>query len=225
VNDLLKLSLGHAKDYWKVLTEVLFRPKAFLRSVSSDKERLNKSVVFFGLTALVEGLVSSPTMPTRANVEIIIPVLIIVSALIQLMMVAALKAAWKAVRGLATFEQLFVCTAFISGPGTLIPTVFFLSGIGIARIIDPAGAAYLRDHPMAPLPAESAATGASEISLAFVVLGVLVVSVWYFIAWGAYRELNGASRLQSAGAMVIMSPLFVLVITFAFLMNFAIMPM
>ena len=41
------------------------------------------------------------------------------------------------------------------------------------------------------------------MALAIVGVGFLVISAWGMVAWGAYRQLNGLSKLRSFAAMLI----------------------
>jgi hypothetical protein len=83
-------------------------------------------------------------------------------------------------------------------------TLFLLLSEGVFKVLAPdlytqGIEAKLKKQPMPDLSGSSI----SLVSFYLLVAGVLFLSVWVFIAWGAYRELSGLSEWRSFVAMLI----------------------
>ena len=117
----------------------------------------------------------------------------------------ALTLAWRMVGGKPKLRDMFIATAYMSGPYALIAVFFVVVGDGLFKLIDPDAYAFVQEYPRDD-PPESAGR-AALVPFVVAVTGFAAAYIWLVFAWGAYRVLTRVSRTRSAVAFVIYNAL------------------
>ncbi|HEX9173176.1 MAG TPA: hypothetical protein VF861_10975 [Telluria sp.] len=183
MNDFVKLALAQIPQYFLDLVEVTTHPKSFLRRKrDGGPDAANKACIFYGVTLLIATVFLAPALPKTEGFEHNALTAAVFQGLMLLMSLIVIRIAWKLVGGQATIRQLFVCTAYLSGPTTFLLLMFFSIGDVLFRFAD---------------------TGGQAISTGSAMVGAALAFVWATLGWGAYRTVNRVSRLRSAIAYLL----------------------
>lgn len=183
MNDFVKLALAQIPQYFIDLVEVTTHPKSFLRRKrGTGPDAVNKACVFYGVTLLIATIFLVPALPKNDGFELNLLMTAALQGLMLLMSLIVIRIAWKLVGGQATIRQLFVCTAYLSGPTTFVLLMFFIIGDVLFRFAD---------------------TDGQAISNATAMIGAALAFVWATLGWGAYRTVNRVSRVRSALAYLL----------------------
>lgn len=181
--DFVKLALAQIPQYFIDLVEVTTHPKSFLRRKrGGGPDTANKACIFYGVTLLIATIFLIPTLPKTEAFERNLLLAAVFQGLMLLMALIVIRVAWKLVGGQATIRQLFVCTAYLSGPTTFVLLMFFSIGDVLFRFAE---------------------TGGQAVSTASATVGVGLAFLWATLGWGAYRTVNRVSRLRSAVAYLL----------------------
>jgi len=115
-----------------------------------------------------------------------------------------LRLAWRIVGGKATVRSFFVTYAYFFGVLIVIYTLFMLLGEGVFKVFEPELYARVIEAKLnkQTIP-DFSGSNIPWVSFGILVAGFIFVSVWGFVAWGAYRELNGLSKWRSFFAVMI----------------------
>lgn len=199
MNEYLKIALSQIPRYFMDLLELTLGPKKFLvtRCVPED-EAVNRAFIFFGMTLLVAAAMQIPMMPQKGNLVLYFAIDAAFVGLIQLATILILRLAWKIVGGKANFRELFMCAAYALAPPLFIFIAFGIIGDVLFQALDPEAHAALRSNPLAPISDESfESSDASELKDLLLYFGFAMASLWFLVAWGAYRQLNRVPKLRS----------------------------
>ena len=203
MNDLIKSSLAQIPRYFMDLCDVAARPKTFLGRQDVDSDAgLNRAFVFYGITLLVSALIQIPMLPKAQSASEYMASTFLISmatlAMLALMSLLALRAAWFVVGGKASIRQLFIYMAFLSGPISYLFLLFLITGDVLFRLLDPATAALVRSDPM-----YRPDDGGMLITEVFALLGFAAVAIWSIYTWGAFRALNQVTKARSLLAFIL----------------------
>jgi len=203
------------------LLEVSAHPVTFiLKHLPLEKEAVSKAFVFLGITLLLTYLLGIPMLPKQSNHLYMLLLYSAASGVAFLGGMLLFRAAWSIVGGRASIRELFVCAAYLSAPPLFIISFFSLVGQAFFILIDPEGAAALRENPMAELSESSEELGGQIASQALTIFGLAVALCWYIGAWRSYRIINRVSKIRSIIAfflsVVFSIPFFFLVTLFVF---------
>lgn len=204
MKEIIDAALVQIPRYFTDLLDVSMGPKRFVvRQCANETEPVNEAFTFLGITLLADLLLQLPLVPAKENLLLKLATFAVTGGLMLLATLAALRIAWMVVGGTANMKRLFVCTAYLLAPMLFIMVAFFLVGDVMFRIINPEGYQLLRINPFAELPDSAIEKGGFFVCMVFLVLGLAAGYAWFFVAWGAYRILNGVSRFRSAIAFFI----------------------
>jgi Yip1 domain len=210
MKEILEQIATRIPRYFTDLLAVSIAPKRFIAERESEgQDALNDAFVFLGITLLIGYVVQIPIMPKQENVLLAFASYVAIFGLGLFITLIALLVSWRLVGGRATLAQLFVCTAYLVGPMIIIVLVFTLCGDSMFRLSDPQGYRSFKLHPSTAVADGDVDPGSFAVMVMFFLAGFLAASVWFFVAWGAYREMNGVSRTRSALAFVICNVLFI----------------
>lgn len=181
--DFVKLALAQIPQYFLDLVEVTTHPKSFLRRKrGGGPDMTNKACIFYGVTLLIATIFMIPALPKTESFERNLLLAAVFQGLMLLMLLIVIRIAWKLVGGQASIRQLFVCTAYLSGPTTFVLLMFFSIGDVLFRFAE---------------------TDGQAVSTAPAMVGAALAFVWATLGWGAYRTVNRVSRLRSAVAYLL----------------------
>ncbi|HYY59609.1 MAG TPA: hypothetical protein VE842_19930, partial [Pyrinomonadaceae bacterium] len=140
---------------------------------------------------------------------------------------------WAFVGGQARFESYFVINCYYVGVSIIFMTLIIVCALGIVKIFDPALYALLSQtsihiqFPNEKLNELIYGSGDQTHSVVFLIytaivqVGFIAVSLWLFLGWGAFREINGLSKLKSFIAGMIFIFFTLITLPIALLIQFA----
>ena len=215
----IRIILEYLPKYLADFGSLVSGPKRFLaiRNPSAD-DTYHESLVFFASSVFLVVVITVPLRPTGEAFSLYLGRQIVTSLLAVSLYAIALRLAWRMVGGKATVRSFFVTYAYLFGVIGVIVTLFCLLGEGVFRVFEPdlyARVIQLQQETgkiVLPLDVRSEIPGYLDssiptVSFLLLVAGFLLSSVWSVFAWGAFRRLNGLSKLRSSIAMMIMGPL------------------
>lgn len=217
MKDLVVIILSELSRYLESLVGLLSGPKSFVRRRGGDREKsLVQSFTFlgvsFGLYSLLLSSLRSPKDFLQQTAPDAIGILVA-----SLLYVGVLRISWRMVGGKASFDKHLIIFLYYSGVGLLIAGACLLLTLGMVRSLYPKlfealkiyilvggsqGDALLKQQIDAMVEAGNVA----GLLLSALIVGGLppaAVWIWTYIGWGAYRELNRASKRASAMAFIV----------------------
>lgn len=214
------------------LVAALTSPKTFLKNRNRGDENWPTALRFFGFSAilgfiLLQFATPSSLLPKDNNVLINIAIAIVFCGVYILFGAAAIKVSWKLVGGKASFDLILLTHIYCLSMFILISLVLTRIGNGVINIISPDiydTAAKMEQNGIGKSIFElftddniqqqtyKGAEGA-KIVIVLVIISITLLGncIWIIATWGAYRDLNNASRARSFVAFIISCVLFVLV--------------
>jgi len=208
MNDLISKILHSIPQYLSDLFSIISGPKTFVAKHNRKPEKAQVgALLFFGVSVsivvLLEGLI-----PPKEDLWSLLLKEVARWGIAACLLPGALMVAWRLVGGKSSFKGNFVTLLYFLSVMILVANVALLIGLGAFQ---------------------SFADGADESKhptlVALLVLWVVVivggVLTWFFtICWGAFRQLNKLSKARSFVALLIFLPLaFVVVLIAEFLGN------
>ncbi len=205
MKDLIEKILKYLPQYFLDLGSVFLGPKRFIAAKNVDTdEAFGDACLFFGISMTLLFVLQAPRKPANeefwsyAGAEF-------GSILIGLILAGgAMCVAWWVVGGRASGRSIFVTYMYVCATATGAGTLMGALSDGILKT----GNRPLYDQIIASqktgatLPGIGESFAAKTTMLVFVsgyVLGV----IWFLIAWGAFRQVNGIGRLRSFLALTI----------------------
>ena len=207
-------------------------PKTFLKNRNRGDENWPTALRFFGFSAILGFILlhfsnTTPLFPKGDSALINIAKAVVFWGVYILFGAAAIKVSWKLVGGKASFDSILLTHIYCLFMFILISSVLTLIGNGIVKIVFPDiydTAIKLTQNGIAKSIFETftdvnakqqllkGITG-TEIAILSVIIFITSLGnfIWIIATWGAYRDLNNASRARSFVAFIISCVLFVLV--------------
>jgi hypothetical protein len=212
------------------LVALITSPKTFLKNRNRGDENWPTALRFFGFSAIISFILlqfSNTLSPKGDTVLMNIAKDAIFSGVYMLFGAAAIKVSWKLVGGKASFDSILLTHIYCLFMFILISLVLTLIGNGLVKIIFPdiydaaikltqKGIAKSIFDTFTDINAKQQSlkgiTG-TEIVILSVIIFITSLGnfIWIIATWGAYRDLNNASRARSFVAFIISCVLFVLV--------------
>lgn len=205
MKELLEKLLGFIPAYLRELALLLGGPKRFMsaRNTGSDTD-LNSSLMFMGITICLVFILQAPLLDKDIDIWIRLGSGLIQTLSAVLIFAFVLRLAWQLVGGRAKFERFFIAYAYYFSAVLLLLVLVSLCADGIIKSLDPSLYEILRSGDQQAIGQSNPLTSSAYLwSLSVLALGLVLTSIWSFIGWGAYREINGLSKARSAGAFLI----------------------
>ncbi len=213
------------------LVALITSPKTFLKNRNRGHENWPPALRFFGFSAILGFILLQfsntpiPFLPKDNNVLMNIAKATVFWGVYILFGAAAIKVSWKLVGGKASFDSTLLTHMYCFSMFILIAIIFALIGNGLIKSIFPDfydASVKLSQKGIASMlvdikeqqqyVAEMGVGGIKMVVLSFIgFLTSLGYCIWIIATWGAYRDLNNASRSRSFVAFIIACVLFVLV--------------
>ncbi len=180
-------------------------PKSFIASknLSSD-DAFGDALLFLGVSVGMSIVMSAPLVPREIDFWLHVSSVAVQMMVIVVLAAMVVRLAWWIVGGRASTRPFFIIYAFYFGVGLVIIAGVQLLSLGFFKTFEPAlyGQFLAAIQGRGPMP-DMSGDLIPVIALGIYLTGVLTLSIWFFISWGAYRALNGLSRLRSFFAMMI----------------------
>jgi hypothetical protein len=210
MSNLLERAIEIGPGYLSDLLSLIQQPKRFVaRRVSQRPLPMRDALTFLTISFALSWIIKMSFLRSAPWLEVLPDAVFVL--LEVLVYGAVICVAWRAVRGRAELQKVFVIHFYYSGIFLMLIATWFLLVMGILRSADPAfydamwEAVY--GGRMLSFALESAdhlsqSPAAMPMALGLL-LGLAATIAWVFAGWGAYRELNRLSRLRSAMAATI----------------------
>ena len=210
MHEALERVFGHIPAYLRTLSDIVPNPKRFVQHQFSQGDRqLENALVFLGISFLI-GWVAKSSFGDRSLMDLATDAVFLFIGILAFGLVLCLV--WRMVKGRAPIQRLLIVHFYYSGVLYILYSCWFLITIGVVRVGNPAFYKLLMDNihhaNMKPFTQQESVTAISlspGFLIAFLV-GFLAIVTWFFVGWGAYRELNRLSKLRSALAATMFIP-------------------
>jgi hypothetical protein len=215
MKDLVEKVLPYLPKYLADLGALLVSPRRFIaRKRLLSEETFGQALVFAAVSIAVTVLATTPLYPGKdiwARMGGWVIGCLVNGALLSL----ALHTAWRVVGGRVPLRGFFVVYAYFYGALTILFGGSLLLSLGLVRALEPGIHAWFLQHMSSPLSLETLRQARRTLQLTveaasslrwtavIFVAGQLGLAAWVVVAWGAFRDLNHASRARSMVAFVI----------------------
>jgi hypothetical protein len=224
MKDLLEKILGYGPTYLSVFGAVFAGPKNFIaqRRSNADQE-WRDALLFLAISTALLAVMTILLQPAGKDVWNVVAGTAATCFLAVALGGASLRISWWLVGGRATAQSFFITYSYTFGVIVIILAAFQVLGVGIFKLLD--HDLYARvveanaNHQSAP--PDVAESTVFWVVMAINVAGFLIGSLWGFIAWGAYRQLNGLSKARSFVALMISGILSIPISMAVFLVGYA----
>ena len=198
--------LHYLPRYFVEFGSVFIGPKRYIgqKNLQTDKS-FTDALLFLAVSLTLTIVMTAPLQPPEENLWMLIGSQAVVTLLGVSLFSIALRFAWRIVGGRATIKNFFITYSYYSGVMIVIITLFFLLSEGILKVFDPELYNKIIEAKLnnSQMP-EVIDSNILDISFAVLIVGFVFVSVWGFIGWGAYRQINHLSKKHSFAAFLIM---------------------
>lgn len=229
MKDLLERLAGHVPAFLTTLLALIASPRrAALARASGDSVSIEAALVFATLSAVLVFIMQLPLMPKGTDVWTELASTLVVLLSSGLLSVAALRLAWFIVGGRAGWPGYIALYAYHSGTVGMILLLPTLATAALFKMLAPSlltlvrsgtdseGRSVLTDPVAQRKMAELLFEPNSFIAAIPVNLGVVAISVFLIVGWGAYRDINGLARWRSTLAwlifFILMLPIFAVLV-------------
>jgi hypothetical protein len=222
MKDLLEKILSYLPVYIPDLVRIVSGPKRFVAERNKGSEEdLIKAFTFLGVSLaiffILQAGVPAKDFLTDTAIHGILYLLFVV------VFSGILRLSWRIVGGRAEYESFLITSSYYVG----VLSIGFAGGalcfIGILRLLYPVSYSWFVKFIAAPSLWKAYDPRFSRSILVafvgFLTLGV-PTSVWAFIGWGAYRELNQLPRSRSCAALFLTTLFSLPVVAGLFIMAF-----
>jgi hypothetical protein len=227
MKDLFEQILKYLPLYLTEFGAAFSGPKSFIATkLSTDAgDAFGEALLFLGISLTLVLLMYTPLLPAGKDFwSFAIPYY--VSYIIEIPLAAmAIRAAWWIVGGRAPARPFFITYAYYVGVASVLIGAIDLVASGSFKTLDPQlyreysdavqkAAQSMEDwvQSRADLVHRFADSYVTLTAAVIEGLGTLIVTIWGLIGWGAYRQLNGLSKLRSLVALIISWFLFIPVV-------------
>lgn len=219
MTELLKVILRYLPRYLGELGSVLARPKSFVGNKNLDaKNSVAESIVFLGLSCAVVVVMTAPLLPSHIGAVNYFASQATVLLISVVLVALCLRLTWRVVGGRASVSNFFSIYAYYAGATAVVFTVFVLIAEGLFKVAEPEFySAFVKARAEGRELPELSNSDVFLVYVGVLTAGLIVTLLWSFVGWGAYRRLNGVSKVRSAIAFLLMVPLGGLVLAVGFL--------
>jgi hypothetical protein len=203
---LVKLILSQIPRYLSNVAGLVSSPKKFVRERNTfSDEELIKALIFLAISFVLCVVLQIPLMPDKVDFWKLVVVRGVLTLVLIMLNVVALRMAWRIVGGKAQFGSFLITYSYYFAIVLLLVSLTFLCIAGTIKLLLPeAWAAAQAGKQIDPDALDQSARVASSIGFfAFLLLGITGLYAWLILGWGAYRELNGLSKRNSVAAWII----------------------
>jgi hypothetical protein len=226
MKDLFEQILKYLPHYLTEYGAAFSGPKSFIATkVRADADyAFGEALLFLGISLTLVLLMYMPLLPAGKDFwSFAIPYY--VSYIIEIPLAAmVIRTAWWIVGGRAPARPFFIAYAYYVGVASVLIGAIDLVASGFFKTFDPQLYQEYSDAFQKPQSLEDWVQSHADllhryaqsyVTLTAAVisgLGALIVIIWGLIGWGAYRQLNGLSKLRSLVALIVSWFLFVPVV-------------
>ena len=205
MQELLEKILAYLPQYLSDFGSLVSGPKRFIAQENPDAEdSFTKSLIFVGVTLALITVMTTPLRPPEKDLWNFLGATAALSLLAVSLIAADLRVAWRLVGGKATVRSFFITYAYFFGMMSVLFVFFVLLSNGVFKVFAPDLYARVIEAKLKKQPTPNpSGSSVPMVSFLILVVGNLLMFVWWLAAWGAFRELNGLSKWRSFAAMMI----------------------
>ncbi len=194
-------------QYLNEFGSILSGPKRFMAKRELHTSRLfYNSLHFLVLSLFVTVVARAPLLLPEDNLWIFLGSQAILCLMSVVLFAASLRLSWRIVGGKATFRSFFVAYAYFYGVIFVMTICVFLIAEGTFKFLEPELYIEVRNAIINNTKQPTIHSSVIYIPLVILTVGYVALSVWYIVAWGAYRQLNQLSKRHSVAAFLISVP-------------------
>ena len=211
MTELIQKISEYAPRYIMTFVSLVSDPKEFMeqqrRDSKDSKDSLETSLAFFGTSLILFTIFQIPVLVPFVETDF--PQVIFYAIGISITMIlavflysVALHISWRLVGWRNSIRRFFETETYFWGISLVVIAAFITVSEGLFAFLNPVLYEQLVQTIKAPQSNNSAiefATGSiSLIVPVFVlVIGFLLIIIWYIMAWGNYRRVNGLNEWKS----------------------------
>jgi len=210
LKDLIEKILVYLPRYLSDFGSLFTGPKRFIAGENTlAEDALSRALLFLSISLVLVVVGRAPVGPADTQVWATLGSLSVACIVGVSLSAVALRFAWRIVGGKAPFRSFFVTYSYFFGVLLVLLSLFQILGLGVLKFFEKELFEYVAKGDQNQIQAQFAdgIPATFWVFLAIFFIGMVVTSVWSFLAWGAYRELNGLSRMRSFLAMMVMGML------------------
>jgi hypothetical protein len=205
MKDLIDKILKYLPQYLMDFGLVFSGPKQFIAAknvVAADA--LADAMLFLGISVALGLIMTAPLQPPGKDFwthvgshSVGILITVVLAATI-------VRVSWWIVGGRASAQSFFVTYAYFFGVMLVVLIGVLLVSEGLYKVFEPELYQQVITARQKKLPMPDLSGKVVPIvAMAVFIVGYLIMSFWAFLGWGAYRQLNGLSKLRSFCALMI----------------------
>ena len=205
VKELLERLVTVLPAYFADLIQFTAAPKRFLATRTAT---WTQGLTFLAVSFLLTFIIQLPLTRTDPLLEAATDAAFVFTYVV--LFGYAVILAWRAAGGRAPIEGFFAIHFYVAGVIKLLMSATFIIVIGVLRMADPAAYREMSEHLYAGDAMWLLANidrlqhrPAWQVAMVLTMIGVALIGVWIVTTWGAFRQLNGLSRLRSVVAFAI----------------------
>ena len=218
MKDIVEQILGYLPKYLPEFIKVFAGPKSAISARNQgNPDDLKQALIFFGVSFFLIFPFQRALLPSQHEFWAHIAQSVAIVFFVGLASAALIRLAWRVLGGKAPLEKFIVVYCYFSGVILIISMFSTLIPLGALKTFYPDSYTSLKivffSQDRSPIDFEGfeeiiLLPGYQLFNILNTLLGLLLI-IWYVIAWGAYRELTGLTKVRSAAAFIL-SWLFVL---------------
>jgi hypothetical protein len=212
MKEIVEQVLGYLPKYIPEFLRVLSSPKtAILERNKGRPDDLREGLIFYGISFFLIFPLQRALIPNQQEIWTHIAQSLALAIFIGSVAAALTRLAWRIVGANAPLDRFLVVYCYFSGV-TLVVFMFpALIALGALKTFYPESYKPLTSVMFSTDKSPFDLGAAQEIqrlqgywvyNIVYSVLGCFSIA-WYVIAWGAYRQLTGLTRLRSAVAFIL----------------------
>ncbi|HJQ55993.1 MAG TPA: YIP1 family protein [Vineibacter sp.] len=210
MKELLERIFKYLPAYVPELTRLIARPKTTVaRFTAGATDDLTHALVFVGITVAIGFVLQAPTLAKGHDFLTIVGSMIAFKIVAFLAFSAVIFGVMRLLGGNGEYLKTLAVYAYLVCPAYLAAVVLDLIGRGIVRSHDEQLAARLVNEPGLLLGTADydaffdKAPGLASVYVLVYLTQLVVLVTWFFLCWGALRQVHGLSRLRSTMAGVL----------------------
>ena len=205
--ELIRLITENLPQYMKKFGSLLVDPKKSMAQERAKSERnLENSLTFFGISLFLFTILQIPIYITFTETDI--PRIVIhafgisIAVAIAIYLYAvALHIAWRLIGWRNSIRSFFITEIYYVSVLLVVLAMLFLSTEGIFAIAEPDLYEKLIDTKK--YSQEFLESPTTIILGVIIIFSIGLIIIWYIMAWGNYRQINGVNEWQSLLAFLI----------------------
>ncbi len=207
MKDLIEKIIVYLPKYFVEFALCFTRPKRFMSTKTTDADSfMSDALLFLAISLVLFTLLSTITVQTKSDIWTQLLRNGVYFILSVLSSATAIQISWRMVGGKASFLSYFTTNAYFLGVGFVLLSLVLAMYAGAIKSFYPVmHQELLQETNILTMFSETEVSdvylpsnwiGAAVAALILFV-GLIVIVVWTYIAWGIYGQLNNTDRKRS----------------------------